>query len=158
MFYGTRLKALRERIGLTQQKVADILMLDLSTYGMYEIEKDIMPIKHLNTLVNYYNVSLDYIFGFSDEVKYKDIRENIDKELSGARLKALRKNSKITQTKFGEKLNCSYGTIAGYESGRYIIATPFLYSICKDYGVSADYLLGKIDVMCPKNLKIGNKE
>lgn len=25
------------------------------------------------------------------------------------------------------------------------IATPFLYTICKEYNVSADYLLGKIN-------------
>lgn len=157
MIYS-RLEELREEKSLKRVDIAKYLDLDKSTYSKYEKEYNVIPIEHLNTLANYYNVSLDYIFGFSDEMKYKDIRENIDKELSGARLKALRKNSKITQTKFGEKLNCSYGTIAGYESGRYIIATPFLYSICKDYGVSADYLLGKIDVMCPKNLKIGNKE
>lgn len=157
MIYS-RLEELREDKSLKRVDIAKYLDLDKSTYSKYEKEYNVIPIEHLNTLANYYNVSLDYIFGFSDEMKYKDIRENIDKELSGVRLKALRKNSKITQTKFGEKLNCSYGTIAGYESGRYIIATPFLYSICKDYGVSADYLLGKIDVMCPKNLKIGNKE
>lgn len=157
MIYS-KLEELREDKSLKRVDIAKYLDLDKSTYSKYEKEYNVMPIEHLNTLANYYNVSLDYIFGFNDEVKYKDIREKIDKKLSGMRLKALRKNNKVTQTKFGEKLNCSYGTIAGYESGRYIIATPFLYSICKDYGVSADYLLGKIDVMCPKNLKISNKE
>ena len=27
----------------------------------------------------------------------------------------------------------------------FLIATPFLYTICKKYNISADYLLGKID-------------
>ena len=58
---------------------------------------------------------------------------------------------KLTQSKLADNLGCSYGTIAGYERGRYLIATPFLYQICKTYRISADYLLGKIDN--PKYLK-----
>ena len=35
--------------------------------------------------------------------------------------------------------------LAKYEKGKYIIATTYLYQICKRYNISADYLLGKID-------------
>ena len=52
---------------------------------------------------------------------------------------------KITQDKLAQKLNVSRTTITEYERGTNIIATPFLYTICKDYNLSADYLLGKID-------------
>ena len=31
------------------------------------------------------------------------------------------------------------------EKGKYLISIPFLYTICKKYNISADYLLGKID-------------
>ena len=37
------------------------------------------------------------------------------------------------------------GKITEYERGTNIIATPFLYEICKTYLISADYLLGKTD-------------
>ncbi len=50
-----------------------------------------------------------------------------------------------------KSLNIENGTIANYELGINLIATPFLYSICKKYNISADYLLGKIDK--PKYLK-----
>lgn len=154
MFYSLKLKSLRDRKGLTQQNIADILDLNLSTYAVYEIEMDIIPIKHLNTLCNYFDVSIDYVFGFSDERQYIDNRKEVDTKLSGSRLKSFRNENKLTQGKLGEVLNCSYGTIAGYESGRYMIATSFLYDICSTYKISADYLLGKVDN--PMNLKNDN--
>ena len=42
-------------------------------------------------------------------------------------------------------LNTVHPVISNYESGKFLIATPFLYTICKKYNISADYLLGKID-------------
>ena len=47
--------------------------------------------------------------------------------------------------KVAKELNTTGTVICGYESGRRIIATPFLYQICHKYHVSADYLLGRID-------------
>ena len=83
---------------------------------------------------------------------------NIVKYKMGERLKEFRKNNKLTQSKLAVILNTTQSVIADYERGRYLIATPFLYTICKKYNISADYLLGKIDN--PKYLKqsnIGNK-
>ena len=63
----------------------------------------------------------------------------------GTRLKEFRKENKITQDKLASILNTNQSVIANYERGRTIIATPFLYTICKKYNISADYLLGKIN-------------
>ena len=60
-------------------------------------------------------------------------------------LKELRKDNKITQEKLSKELNIARSALANYERGRNVIATPFLYTICKKYHISADYLLGKID-------------
>ncbi len=48
-------------------------------------------------------------------------------------------------------LNTVHPVITNYENGKHLIATPFLYTICSKYNISADYLLGKID--SPKYLK-----
>ncbi len=145
MLYNSRLKELREALNLSQEALAEVLQIDVNTYGPYERESDIMPIKHLNTLCNYFDVSVDYIFSFSDVFKYENSRSDVEGKLSGFRLKMLRKEKKLTQSGLGDVLKCSYGTIAGYESGRYVIATAFLFDLCKIYGVSADYILGKTD-------------
>ena len=151
MIYAFKLKELREEKNINQLELSKTLNIDNSVYAKYEKEYEIIPIKHLNTLCNYFNVSFDYIFGFTNDLNYPNMLKEIDTKKSGTRLKELRKEHKITQTILGVELNCSYGTIAGYEIGRYLIATPFLYTICKKYHISADYLLGKID--SPKYLK-----
>ena len=63
--------------------------------------------------------------------------------LAEERLKDWRKKQKLTQTKLANALNTFHTVIVDYEHGKNLIATPFLYTICKKYHVSADYLLGK---------------
>ena len=150
MIYKKQLIELREAHNLKQYELADILGIYKGLYNQYETEYEIIPIKHLNTLCNYFHTSFDYMFGFDDIKNSLNLNEEIDMKKSGIRLKEFRKAKKITQSDLAKELNCSYGTIAGYEIGRYVIATPFLYQICKKYRISADYLLGKKDF--PKDL------
>lgn len=145
MNYGEKLKELREEKELKIYDISNLLGFDKDTYGKYEREYNTIPIIHLNTLCNYFNVSLDFVFGLSNKKKYQHSKENVDFKIAGSRLKKFRKENKLTQIQLGKILGCSYGTIAGYELGRYLIATPFLYTICKKYNISADYLLGKVD-------------
>ncbi len=145
MIYSENLKEIRNEKNLKQQDISNILDIESGTYGMYEREKDIIPINHLNKICNYFNVSLDYILGFTKLKNYYNFKNDINTKLSGERLKALRKEAKLTQMKFGETFHLANTTISDYENGRNPIATAFLYAICKKYKVSADYLLGKID-------------
>ena len=151
MLYKDRLKRLREEKELTQAFLAELLNMHEFVYGQYEREYTIMPIRHLNTLSNYFNVSVDYLFSFSLEKNYGNIRSSIDLNIVALRLKEFRKENKLTQESLAQLLNVVKGTVGNYESGRALIATPFLYEICKKYKISADYLLGKIDE--PKYLK-----
>lgn len=151
MLYKDRLKRLREEKELTQAFLAELLNIHEFVYGQYEREYTIMPIRHLNTLSNYFNVSVDYLFSFSLEKNYGNIRSSIDLNIVALRLKEFRKENKLTQESLAHLLNVVKGTVGNYESGRALIATPFLYEICKKYKISADYLLGKIDE--PKYLK-----
>lgn len=145
MIYNKRLKELREKFNLTQKKMAELIEVTENGYGQFEREHTIIPTKHLNTLCNYFNVSFDYIFGFNESLKYSTSKKEINKIESGQRLKNLRKENKLTQEKLASILNVSRTTITEYERGTNIIATPFLYTICKTYNISADYLLGKIN-------------
>lgn len=149
--YNERIKKLRESYNLNLQDLSIYLNLEKDTYGKYEREYTIIPIKHLNTICNYFNVSFDYIFSFTNILNYNNSNKDIDLKIVSARLKELRKENKLTQERLSEILNVVKGTIGNYESARALIATPFLYTICKKYNISADYLLGKIDI--PKYLK-----
>lgn len=143
--YSERLIDLRYNKKLKQYEIANILGIYKGLYNQYETEYVVIPTKHLNTLCNYFEVSFDYIFNFTNKMIYQNEKNDIDKKLSGMRLKEFRKEHKLTQDALSNILKVSRTTITEYERGTNIIATPFLYTICKEYHISADYLLGKID-------------
>lgn len=149
--YSNRLKQLRERQGVTQKELANIIKVQRPVYTQYENEYTTIPCLHLNTICNYFDVSIDYIFEITDNKQYKKGKKESDKILSGQRLKEFRKDNKLTQEKLAKLLNTTHSVISDYERGRFLISTSFLYTICKKYNISADYLLGKIDK--PKYLK-----
>ncbi len=145
MFYGEKLQALREDNKMSLLDVGIIIRFDSNTYNNYEKENVLIPTKHLNTLCNYFNVSFDYMFNFKDSKQYKNVIKNINKELVGQRLKSFREELHYTQSKLADLLNISRTTISEYENGHVLITIPVLYKICDKFGISADYLLGKID-------------
>ena len=140
------IRILREDAGLRQEDVAKILGIKRPTYTSYEIERDTIPINHLNTLCNYFNISIDYALGLNKLKKYPNSRDNINNNLLKTRLKELRKNNNLTQEKIASILNISRSTWTGYEYGNYQIPTLILYDLAKKYKTSIDYLLGKIDL------------
>lgn len=143
--YGQRIKELREKENVTQKDLAQAIGLNRSSINQFENQYDIIPIKRLNQIANYFNVSIDYLFGLTNLKQYKNNNLEINFNLSSKRLKEWRKSQKLTQQKLGEKLNASSFVIIHHENGRTILNTPFLYELCKKYHLSADYLLGKID-------------
>ena len=151
MNYTNKLKELREDKDITQKEIAEYLGMDKDSYGHYERQDYIIPIKHLNSVCNYLNISIDYVMNFTNQINYSNNKNEINRVKSGERLKALRKENKMTQAKLASILETAPSVIGGYEKGRRLIATPFLYTICDKYKISADYLLGKIDN--PKYLK-----
>jgi len=98
MYYKKNLASLRKEKGLKQNDIAKVLKMTGKSYSSYEIEHDILPIKHLNTLANFFDVSIDYLFDFTNERKYLNSKKFIKKETAGKRLKAFRKNKNITQS------------------------------------------------------------
>ena len=66
MTYQERIRGLREDKDLTQKQVADILGVAQTTYSQYELNKRPMPIDYLIALCKYYQVSADYILGFTN--------------------------------------------------------------------------------------------
>ena len=62
-----RLRDLREDNDKTQQQIADILGTSQTMYARYERGANELPTRHLIKLCQYYNVSADYMLGFSDK-------------------------------------------------------------------------------------------
>ncbi len=70
-----RLKDLREDNDKFQKDIANLLGISQQYYSEYENGKRTITIQHLITLAKYYNTSVDYIVGLSNErnnpIKYK---------------------------------------------------------------------------------------
>ncbi|MBE6775238.1 MAG: helix-turn-helix transcriptional regulator [Ruminococcaceae bacterium] len=67
--YSQRIRDLREDNKKTQKDIAEILNTTQSYYAQYENRHRPLPIEHLIALCKYYNVSPDYILGFTNEAK-----------------------------------------------------------------------------------------
>ena len=64
--YG-RIRDLRNDRGLTQKQVAKLLNVSQNTYSQYEIGISRFPLDAVVRLAEYYNVSIDYLVGLTDE-------------------------------------------------------------------------------------------
>lgn len=141
----TKIKDIRDEHDLNQIKTAKIMGVSKSTYARWETDEAIIPLVHLNDLCNYFNVSMDYITGFSKKKNYNITNKKLNKELIGKRLKEFRKSHNLTQDKLAKEINTSHSTISGYEHGKNMILTAFAYNIAKKYNISLDWLCGRID-------------
>ena len=66
MDYVKRIRDLREDNDKTQREITQILQTTQSYYAQYENGRRELPIHHLITLCRYYNVSADYMLGFTN--------------------------------------------------------------------------------------------
>ena len=138
-----KLIELREDSSLKQKDIAALLNITQQTYSLWENGTKIIPLKHLNSLCNYYDVSMDYVLGLSNVRQYDIVNRVIDKKVIGIKLKEFRKKQNITQEELANILNTTHSTISAYESGKTTILTAFAYEICKRYNISMDYLCGR---------------
>ena len=67
MDYISRIRNLREDADKTQQEIAEYLGTSQTMYARYGRGANEMPIRHLIKLSDYYQVSLDYLCGRTDE-------------------------------------------------------------------------------------------
>lgn len=68
MGYYPRLKDLREDKDLSIRKLADLLHMQKTVYHNYETGKRELPFELAITLAEFYDVSLDYIGGLTNDI------------------------------------------------------------------------------------------
>lgn len=64
-----RLKDLREDKDITQKNMAKIINTSQTNYSKYELEKINIPNETLKELAYFFNTSVDYILGITNEIK-----------------------------------------------------------------------------------------
>ena len=105
---------------------------NFTTVSGWETGKDTIPLKRLIEYANYFNYSLDYLFGLTrtNDTNYLPLTINLD--LIAKNLKLLR------------KINTTQASYAHYENAINLIPTTFLYNLTLIYSsFSIDELLGR---------------
>ena len=138
-----RLFAIREENDMTQAQIAELCGVHRSNVSKWEKNKEIIPMEHLNTYANYFNVSFDYLIGFTDKKNYKIENKGFDLKEIGRRLKKFRNSQGLTLKALAYMLNTCASTLSAYENGKVLILTSFAYEICRRYNLSMDWLYGK---------------
>ena len=64
-----RIKDLREDKDMLQRDVADLLNISQTNYSKYELGKINIPINTLKKLALIFDTSIDYLLGFTNELK-----------------------------------------------------------------------------------------
>ena len=64
-----RIKDLREDSDITQKQLAEYLHIKQNTYSQYENGQRQVPVDILIALATYYNTSVDYLLGLTDQRK-----------------------------------------------------------------------------------------
>lgn len=70
-----RIRALREDRDLTQKEIAKILNMSQTGYSKYETGENDIPTKILIELARFYNTSIDYLLGITDNIKPYERKE-----------------------------------------------------------------------------------
>ena len=135
---------IREYNDLSQTEVGNILGVVNQTYSRWENSVEIIPLKHVNTLSNYYNVSMDYLVGLNDLNTISNKINSLNKKEIGKNLLKFRKDNNITQKELADLLCTTHSTISAYENGKTTILTAFAIQICKKYNISLDWLCNRL--------------
>lgn len=148
-----RLEKLRDEKDLLKKEVAKDIGVVESVYSEWENGTLSIPTKRIYQLANYFEVNIDYIFELTDKRKRINSDKNINVLKAASRLKLVRKELKFTMRDLAKELNTSASAICNYENGKFLILSPFLIQICKTYGYSTDWVLGRSDEKLIKNIK-----
>ena len=73
-YYIKIIRDLREDHDKTQTEIANLLQVGQRTYCDYELGKTRIPVDSLIILAKFYNVSMDYISGISDEKNHYPLK------------------------------------------------------------------------------------
>ena len=141
---GNNLKWCREELEMTQTELGYVFGVSKNTVSGWENAHDTMPLNKLIKFCNLYDYSLDFVCGFTRKnIKYNKVKAN--KEKIGNRLKELRNLLNLSQQALANECNFSQATYSTYETGKFLINSITIYTICKTYNISMDYLVGRTD-------------
>lgn len=140
MNYWQRIKNLREDNDYKQVEVSNYLNCYKERYVKWENGINAIPLEYIIKLSIFYNVSLSYILGLSNEKKTASIKF-YDMKIIGINIAKQRSKHFELQKDLAILLNCSVDSISNYEKAKNTIPVQKLIKICQHYNISVEKLL-----------------
>ena len=142
MINFTRLKDIRENADISQKEMASILKVKRSTYSLWELGINIIPLSYIVSFDDYFNYTIDYCLGLTD-IKNSSNKKGLDLIVLGNNMKEIRLKNNLSQENISDSLKVTQACIVRYEKGLVCISTSNLYKFCKEFKVSMSYICGK---------------
>lgn len=129
---NTNIKEVCKNLGIDNSGVYKYL------HGMYpRVEKAVL-------LANYFDCSLNYLFGIDDAPKKVDFKSTFDTSLFITRNTQILEESKTSHYAFCNSVGLNKSTLYFWKKGK-VPYFDVLIKIAKTFGCSLDYLVGRSD-------------
>ncbi|MBR3661188.1 MAG: transcriptional regulator [Bacilli bacterium] len=133
---NNNLKYCREELEMTQEELGFVFGVSRQTVTGWETNQDPMPLSKLVKFSNLYKYSIDYVIGLRRKNdNYIEIKK-LNKKQVGSNLKAIRNKLGLTQQQIADECMITQPTYSGYESGRFLVTSLTLYTICLKHNLS----------------------
>lgn len=97
----------------------------------------------LVTYANYFNYSIDYVLGLTNDRRKNSVTSVLDLKVLGNNIKNLRIKNELSQENLANILGVTQTCIVRYEKGLVCISTSNLYKLSKEFKISISYLCWK---------------
>lgn len=139
----SKLKDIREDNDISQEEMAKILDVNRSTYSLWELGINIIPLKNLCDFADYFNYSIDYVLGISNNRLSKNLIKGLNLQKLGSNMKKIRIKHELSQENVANLLDVTQACITRYEKGIICISTSNLYKFSREFKISLNELCGK---------------
>ena len=148
--FNERLKSVREKSGMTQKEVAEIVGISQRVYAYYETDRFPREEVTIRKLARLFDCSTDYLFGVSDFVNYEEIKsinENV------------KTFSQIMDPQLSDNLKDIFSSLADIGKGgieQSYILTSGLCSVAeslREIGMYYSSLVEKITIPIPEEIQ-----
>lgn len=140
----TKLKDIREDNDISQAQMAEILGVNRSTYSLWELGINIIPLKSLCNFADYFNYSIDYVLELTNIRKNPNLIKGLDLIKLGENIKKIRLQNELSQENIASMIGVTQACITRYEKGLICISPSNLYKLSKEFKISLSELCGKV--------------
>ena len=134
-----RIRELRKLLNLTQQEFADRIGTKRNTIAKYEIGTNAPSTAVVSLICREYNVNETWLKTGEGEM-FTQATDAKSTESLNDRIKQIRKNAKLTQAEFGERIGVKGNTVTNYENKLRNPSATIILTICREFNINEFWL------------------